>query len=209
MNDAQEHQGGFAAPNTVQVPVALFEILPEITSLGEIKVLLAIIVQEFGYHSGERAISLSELQMRTGLTRQGVVNGITAGAESGRLTREKQGDSYSYRLSVVSELGSQRNRLATTTIGVEAPKALNIYRLWEQEARVVITPTTKDSIDMWVEEHGEEWAADAIREAAKTVGPGRFGPNYVTRILERWKREGRDAPKPSPTEDTRIWTEFQ
>ena len=183
------------APNTVQVPVQVFEMLAEITSLAELKVMMIAIEQEFRYNAPQKPTSLTELEGRTGLTRQGVVNGTHAGVKDGYLEKIPVGRSFAYRL-IVNEVDhkSQRSRLTTTTTIDKDSR--NIVRLWESEARTMITRSMRKKLDYFVEVHGFDETVDAIEEAVATVGPGQFGTNYIAAILERWRVKGRDAPKP-------------
>lgn len=71
--------------------------------------------------------------------------------------------------------------------------SLNAAVVWENEMGS-ITPVIADTLKDWAKAYPPGWAADAIREAKLSGGQS---PKYVWRILERWRREGRDAgPKP-------------
>lgn len=99
-----EERLGFEKPNHTQTPNSFFDVsLPKIKTLAELKVILAIIRQTFGWHKVADQISLSQLEKSTGLSRESVSNGINAALENGYIERKstsKQG--YTYQLKVVN-----------------------------------------------------------------------------------------------------------
>lgn len=68
------------------------------------KVILAIVRQTFGWHKADDRISISQLVKLTGLTRQGVINGVARALEDGFLDRQPVGQSFTYSLKVVNEV---------------------------------------------------------------------------------------------------------
>lgn len=95
----------FVAPNHTQTPNIFFDdSLPKIKSFAELKVILAIVRQTFGWHKPDDRISISQLVKLTGLTRQGVVNGVARALEDGFLDRQPVGQSFTYSLKVVNEV---------------------------------------------------------------------------------------------------------
>ncbi len=105
-------------PNYTQTPNELFDaVLPEITSLAELKVTLAILRRTFGWRdqAGPRVISLSELQTMTGLSRQSCQEGAVKAHRRGFVGRrrdEKTG-SFLYGLRVKKVGTVQATRPAT------------------------------------------------------------------------------------------------
>jgi phage replication O-like protein O len=114
-----------SATNYTKTPNVFFDdLLPQIESLTELKVTLAILRKTNGWQKTQDTLSLSLLQTLTGLSRQGVLNGIEEGMKRGTITRKEQGQSFSYGLKIVNntdrqlvndldqsiELTSQRNR---------------------------------------------------------------------------------------------------
>jgi phage replication O-like protein O len=69
---------------------------------AELRVTLAICRYTFGWHKKEDEISLSRLQEMTGLSRQGVIQGIEAGMQRGVIRRRPRGQSFMYRLRLVN-----------------------------------------------------------------------------------------------------------
>lgn len=92
------------APNHTQTPNALLdELLPQIDSLAELKVTLAIVRQTFGWHRDEKVLSITRLEQLTGLSREGVVSGTRKALERGAVERVRNGRSHAYRLRVDSQ----------------------------------------------------------------------------------------------------------
>lgn len=91
----------FEGPNYTQAPNEFLDaILPEIDTLGELKVTIAIIRQTFGWHRKSAGLTLTKLEKLTGLRREAVNNGVAAAMERGYVTREKEGRSFCYALNV-------------------------------------------------------------------------------------------------------------
>ncbi len=89
------------APNYTQTPNELLDDwLPQIDTLAELKVTLAIVRQTFGWHRASKRLSISRLEALTGLSRQAVVSGTAAALLRGYVTRERDGRAWVYRLSV-------------------------------------------------------------------------------------------------------------
>lgn len=95
-----------AAPNHTQTPNALLdEVLPEIDSLAELKVTLAIVRQTFGWHREAKVLSISRLEQLTGLSHRHAVEGARRAVERGYVQRERVGQSHAYTLRVASSQG--------------------------------------------------------------------------------------------------------
>lgn len=98
---------GYQKPNYTQTPNTLFDLQIKEMGEAELKVTLAVIRKTFGWHKEKDKISLSQLIEITGLSRQGVINGVTTAISRGVIQRElvsntKQGGYY-YSL-VVNEV---------------------------------------------------------------------------------------------------------
>ena len=93
---------GLEPPNHTQVPNALFDDLMCQMKEAELRVTLAICRYTFGWHKKEDEISLTRLQSMTGLSRQGVIQGIEAGMQRGVIRRRPRGQSFMYRLRLVN-----------------------------------------------------------------------------------------------------------
>ena len=91
----------FLPPNYTQTPNEFFdELLPEIDSMAELKVTLAIIRQTFGWHKVEDKLSLTQLVELTGMHKETVSIGIQAALKRGYVGRRKAGRGYLYGLRV-------------------------------------------------------------------------------------------------------------
>lgn len=96
---------GYEEPNYTQAPNTFFDVvMPQIDTLTEMKVTLAVIRQTKGYHRDEDMLSLSRLQELTGLSRPAVIDGIERSLKRGSIVRRKVGQSYKYRLKVVNNV---------------------------------------------------------------------------------------------------------
>ncbi len=87
-------------PNYTQIPnVVLDDYLPAMTE-AELKVTLIIARQTFGWHREKATLSLSTLVTMTGLSRQGVINGINSGLNRGTINRSERGQGYEYGMEI-------------------------------------------------------------------------------------------------------------
>lgn len=77
--------------------------MPEMKE-GELRLILAICRQTFGFHKDQDRISLSQLEEMTGLSRQGVCDARKQPYASRLVQREKDGNSYRYWIEVVNEV---------------------------------------------------------------------------------------------------------
>lgn len=102
---------GFNSPNYTQAPNIFFDEMMAQMGEAELRVALVIMRETFGWHRAGKVMSLSYLQKATGMSRQGVKNGIDAGIDRGIFWRNASGDSFEYGL-VVNEVDhpSQRSR---------------------------------------------------------------------------------------------------
>ena len=105
----------YTQPNYTQIPNALLDEHMADMKEAELKVTMAIARKTFGWHKQTDRLSITQLMDLTGLSRQGVLNGIEAGLNRGTIYREAVGQSFAYSL-VVNEVDqstdstSQRSR---------------------------------------------------------------------------------------------------
>lgn len=71
----------------------------------------------------------------------------------------------------------------------------NAFTVWEQNI-TLLTPLIADSIRDALAHYPPDWVEDAIRETALSGGKSW---RYADSILNRWEREGRNAPRPQAT----------
>jgi phage replication O-like protein O len=124
MSDYQRPQQQQTEQHYTKVPNEFFDsLLADITSMCELKVTLALIRKTAGFHKIEDRVSLTQLTDATGLSRQGVIQGLALGMRRGTINRQHSGQGYRYslRLQLVNDLDqsdqppvpptSQQNRL--------------------------------------------------------------------------------------------------
>lgn len=109
---------GVDKPNYTQIPNTLLDDLMMLMDGAELKVTLAIARQTFGYHRERHSLSLSELQGLTGLSRQGVINGVDAGEKRGTIARGKGrrgGFVYELIIDTTSQINGLVKKVDTST----------------------------------------------------------------------------------------------
>lgn len=107
----------YDAPNHTQTPNSFFDdTLRKTESMSELKIVLAIIRQTFGWHQDEGRISLSRFQELTGLSRQGALDGIRAAKEHGIIADRREGQNIYYRL-LVNDLDQSTEETGTSLKG--------------------------------------------------------------------------------------------
>lgn len=113
----------YRPPGYTQLPNLLLDEQAEM-SHAELRVVLAVARQTFGWQKIEKTLSITDLQAMTGLSRQGTHDAVISAIERGTLKRKKQGSSYIYWLAVsANELGSEgegANKTAIPLSGTEA-----------------------------------------------------------------------------------------
>lgn len=106
----------YERPNYTQIPNALLDEHLSTMQEAELRVTLAIARKTFGWHKNADQLSLSQLMELTGMSRQGVINGIEDGLKRGTIQRIKNGQNFIYSLLVnqVDQL-NQSTELTTTS----------------------------------------------------------------------------------------------
>ena len=134
---------GFELPNHTQTPNSFFDqSLKEITSMCELKVVLAVIRKTFGWHQREERISVSQLERVTGLSRQGVQNGITLALEHGFIKREAVGQGFSYALVLVNKVDHAK---VLHSPAMQQPSIEVCKDVAQQVCKDVAQPTNKET----------------------------------------------------------------
>jgi hypothetical protein len=82
-----------------QVPNVVLDKLDEFETMAEMKIVLAVVRQTYGWHKQTDRLSLSQLEAKTGLSRRSVIDGTELALEHDWIKREPSGDSYDYWLS--------------------------------------------------------------------------------------------------------------
>jgi len=106
-------------PKYTQVPNVILDNISSFSN-SELRVLLCMCRQEFGWHRDCPKMSISFIMNATGMSHQGVINGTNTLINDGVISREVHGNSYKYSINfgVVNGVESQR-RLEKTVNGVE------------------------------------------------------------------------------------------
>ena len=91
---------GIERPRFTQYPNILLDHYMSELSGSAFKVVSVICRETFGWQRKEQVISLSYLSEKTGLSKQGVINGINECLEAGLLERREKGRGFAYRLIV-------------------------------------------------------------------------------------------------------------
>lgn len=79
-------------PNFTQTPNVLFDDIAKTLKEGELRVLLVIMRQTFGWHKQWDRISLSQLERKTGMCRDAVVNSLKSLISMGLIDKKKSGN---------------------------------------------------------------------------------------------------------------------
>lgn len=96
-----------------KLPHTFFILAPKMKE-AEIRVTLTIARETIGWHRESAELSLSDFVEKTGLTRQGVSNGIADGLKRETIQRKATGQSFEYSLNFI-ELGNEVDQLAKAT----------------------------------------------------------------------------------------------
>ena len=79
--------------------------------IAELKVVMLVARKTFGWQKEDDKISLSQMEDATGLSRQGVIDGVNAAIERGVLCRVQVGQGFLYHLNIDENVTSQASRL--------------------------------------------------------------------------------------------------
>jgi DNA replication protein len=216
--NAKPTSASSTASRPVRVPFAfLEEVAPEITSMEEMQVSLAVFRLVSGLEGDETPIAermiLRDAALRRSLRRDGIAadadNRILQGVELAvgrgtllrfaavRGSRETLWYYVNTPVNRATVASMQRGALAppaivwegltAPTINVDQP---NAFRMYEQNIGP-LTPLIADQISRAIEEYPGDWIEDAIAEA---VTYNRRSWRYILRILENWTAAGRREP---------------
>jgi DNA replication protein DnaD len=194
-------------PNYTQAPNVFFdEMMPEIDTLSELKVVLAIIRQTFGWHKNEDELSLSRLEDLTGLSRPSVIVGTEAALNRGVIQRRAQGNSFVYSL-VVKDV-DQLSPLTSDSKDAlpEVVKPLNTQKKEKENSKEQLASApTHNPLPNSAERGEERNPLYVLYEDAFGLMSGRdldrihqwrddYGPEIVAEALRETKRAGGNTP---------------
>ena len=96
---------GFSLPDGAWLPPELMRLLPSL-NMAELKVTIAAIYENMQAAGRGAAISLTDFEALTGLSRRSVLRGIHAAVKRGSIRRTQAAGTYIYRLAVHSTGGT-------------------------------------------------------------------------------------------------------
>jgi len=109
-------------PNYTQVPNVILDHMDHLSD-AELRVLLCVCRNTFGWHQDKALCSSSFIAKATGMSVQGVLNGVSRLLKTGVIERQKDGDSFSYWVAIAKPAplnGVERQELQPLN-GVETP----------------------------------------------------------------------------------------
>jgi phage replication O-like protein O len=146
-------------PNYTQTPNIFFdEIIKELT-FSELKVMLVVMRKTFGWQKKKDKISYSQIQDISGLSRQGVHDGLHGLMQKGYLRSEKTGQLYSYSLIIESDNVNAVDQSGKTTGQRSRPLPVNAV---DQLSQKPVYP-----VDTQKKEYKE--IKETIREESKNL----------------------------------------
>jgi len=89
---------GFSLPDGAWLPPEILQLLPEISTKAELKILIAAIYETMNAR-GPAVISLGDFEALTGLSRKAVSRGIAAALGRGTIKRHPAAGTYIYHLN--------------------------------------------------------------------------------------------------------------
>ncbi len=119
------------SPNYTQIPNVILDHMDRLSD-AELRVLLFICRQTFGWHQGKYKASAAAIAKATGMSDTGVQNGVKTMLEKGVIEREPDGKSFNYwvatepaKPAAPSTNGVGRSEISPTNgVGSNPPTAL-------------------------------------------------------------------------------------
>ncbi|GIW08530.1 MAG: primosomal replication protein N [Dehalococcoidia bacterium] len=196
---------------TIPTPVALFsELAPAISDVAELKLTLHVLWRISEKKVFPRFVTRSELdtdrvllaslaasgpplqELRRALrlaVQRGTLIEVIVGREGGEETLiflNSERDRAAIERLERGELNIGQTSAKRKEMPISAPRP-NVYQLYEQNIGL-LTPLLADELRAAEEEFPAAWIEDAFRLA---VTMNRRNWRYISRILERWRVEGR------------------
>lgn len=201
---------GFQAPNYTQVPNDFFEMA---ASMGEaeLKVVLCLIRETFGYHREECELSIRTLARKAGLTPRNAFNGTAKAISRGLIQKTVSPTNITKWRAVVGEdtaVLSQRIRTVSPRVSKPPVKESKEIEIKKHEDDVLatiskvytseiglLTPMIADELRDASTAYPLQWILDAIKESATQ---NKRGWKYILAILTRWKAQGNQEAMKRP-----------
>ncbi|MEK7281581.1 MAG: DnaD domain protein [Chloroflexota bacterium] len=203
---------GFPAKTSATpLPDAFFSLLlPHIDDLAELKVTLYIVWLLSRRQEGPRFVSLGELMINKVLMsglggREELSQALERACGRGSLlplTMSRNGKEYHLYFLNTPEDKQAREQMAndgrvTALAGEETP-ATDIFTLYEEAFGQLLTPMIAEELKRAELLYPPSWIEAAFKEA---VDLNKLSWRYVTRILERWARDGKTGRDPKEKTD--------
>ena len=168
---------------------------------AELKVVLYIIRETFGYHRETCEVSIRELAIGAGLTARNAYNGAEKAIERGLIVKTVSSThKTTWRAVVGEDTALYPLRQRTVSLRKSKPPVKEIKETKEKEeeqAQVfraysseigILTPMIADSINQWIKDgFPVKWMCDAIHEAALQ---NKRNWKYCEAIIKRWDAQG-------------------
>ena len=216
---------GFESPNYTQVPNDLFDRLKEFEK-ADLKVLMVVIRNTFGYHRDRAKITTREMATLAGLSVASVQPAAEKLEKMGLIEQIKDGTHTTVWRAVVADdsmIGTKKKK-RDSTIGTSVIQPLvqtdsttgtlqsslkkdkeketklegEVFKLYEQNIGNM-TPIIADRLGEMLNEYGNIFVADAITEAAERNARN---IKYIEACCRNWKANGRAAKKPAGKKTT-------
>jgi DNA replication protein len=183
-------------------------LLPQIMDIAELKTILYIMAMLYVKKGYPRFIAYGELLENTALmqgingSKEKLAAALKLAVEHGALLNikvEKDGsnEDFYFLNDVSSRQAVERIQSGTLKLAgmkaiakapVETEEQPNIYKLFEDNVGVLMTPLIADELRDMEKLYPEDWIRDAIKEA---VLHNKRNIKYIAKILENWSVEGR------------------
>lgn len=174
------------------------QVARHVTDLSELKVTLLLFHLLSGTRDYPGCVTHSDVVLKAasllGMDESICAAGLQAAVERGvflRIGRPEMPDgAVVYFANIEADIEAiERCRTGDSSAGMGAGAAANVFELYEQNIGV-ITPIIAEELRDAQRTYPAEWLADAFSEAVK--GQKRNW-KYISRILERWRVEGRGS----------------
>lgn len=204
---------GFQAPNYTQVPNDFFELARDMDK-AELKVLLALIRETFGYHRDSCEMSIRQLARAAGLTPRNAYAGAEKAIQRGLIEKIVSSTNTTTWRAVV-ERDTARVRRGYSAVSPHKSKSpvkeiketikenhdddalRQISRAYESVIGI-INPMIADELREASTTYPLKWVLDAIRESANN---NKHSWSYVRAILTRWKAQGNQEAMNKPSQN--------
>jgi phage replication O-like protein O len=105
-------------PNYTQTPNVFFDEIMRELQYAELKIMLAIMRKTFGWQKKKDKISYSQIQEMTGLSRQGIADGLKLLIEKQYIVCTKKGQTCEYQVKILDQSSSETGQ-ATRLVPVK------------------------------------------------------------------------------------------